>query len=334
MDQHRLHPQRISHQTGMLARRPAKGVERVFRHIIAALNADLLDRIGHVLDGDGQKALGHLLGGFALGLGDLGKARAHHIGIERRILVGTKDAGEKRRPQLAQHDIGVRHRQRPAAPIAGGAGVCPGTIRPHAEPPRFGMQDRATARRHGIDPHHRRADAHARHLGVKGALIFAREMGHIGRGAAHVETDDAPKPRIRRRFHHADHAARRAGQDRILALKPLRRRHPARRHHELQRRPRRARRRRPQRIGHPRDVAAQDRREIGIDHRGVAAPDQLDQRADLVTDRDLGKAHAAHQLRQMRLMRGVFPRMHQDNGHRLDPIGARFGQWVAQWVRI
>src|SRR3546814_1822502 len=36
------------------------------------------------------------------------------------------------------------------------------------------------------------------------------------------------------------------------------------------------------------DVAAQDRREIGVDHGGVAAAHQLHQRADLVAGRDLG----------------------------------------------
>ena len=89
------------------------------------------------------------------------------------------------------------------------------------------MQDRPTARRHRVDPHHRRADAHARHLGIKGALIVAREMGHIRRCAAHVETDHPVETGIRRRFDHAHNTTRRARQDRILALKPLGRRHAA-----------------------------------------------------------------------------------------------------------
>ena len=44
-----------------------------------------------------------------------------------------------------------------------------------------------------------------------------------------------------------------------------------------------------------RHVAAQDRREIGVDHRGVAAADQLDQRRDLVADRDLREADLARE---------------------------------------
>src|SRR5262249_33173874 len=46
---------------------------------------------------------------------------------------------------------------------------------------------------------------------------------------------------------------------------------------------------------HVRHVALQDRRQIGIDYRGVAAADQLDQRRDLVADRHLGKAHLARE---------------------------------------
>ena len=44
------------------------------------------------------------------------------------------------------------------------------------------------------------------------------------------------------------------------------------------------------------DVAAQDRRQIGIHHRGVAAADELHHRADLVRRADLREAH----LRAMR----------------------------------
>ena len=53
----------------------------------------------------------------------------------------------------------------------------------------------------------------------------------------------------------------------------------------------------------PVDVAAQHRRQIGVDHRRVAAADQLDQRRDLVADRDLGEAELARDLGQPRLVR-------------------------------
>src|SRR5205814_6164932 len=44
-----------------------------------------------------------------------------------------------------------------------------------------------------------------------------------------------------------------------------------------------------------RHVSAQNRRQIRIDHRGIAAPDQLDQRRDFVTDRHLREAHLARE---------------------------------------
>ena len=46
------------------------------------------------------------------------------------------------------------------------------------------------------------------------------------------------------------------------------------------------------------DIAAQHRRQIGVDDAGVAAADQLDQRLDLVAGRDLGEADLARRARR------------------------------------
>ena len=62
----RRHAQRIGHAAGMLPPRPAEAAERILRHVMAALDGDLLDGIGHILHGDGEKALGDLLGRAAL----------------------------------------------------------------------------------------------------------------------------------------------------------------------------------------------------------------------------------------------------------------------------
>ena len=67
------------------------------------------------------------------------------------------------------------------------------------------------------------------------------------------------------------------------------------------------------------DIAAQHRRQISVDHRRVAAPDQLDQRRDLVADRDLRKAQLARDLRQPRLVIADAPAVHQDDRQRVDP---------------
>ncbi len=61
MDQHLGHAERVGDETGMLAAGAAETVERVARYVIAALNRNLLDRIGHVLDRDLDEAVGDFL---------------------------------------------------------------------------------------------------------------------------------------------------------------------------------------------------------------------------------------------------------------------------------
>ena len=81
----------------------------------------------------------------------------------------------------------------PPWPIAGGPGIGAGGVGADAKARAVEMQDRAAAGGDRVDLHHRRAHAHARDLGLEGALELAVEMGDVGRGAAHVEADDALK---------------------------------------------------------------------------------------------------------------------------------------------
>ena len=96
------------------------------------------------------------------------------------------------------------------------------------------MQDRAAAGRDRVDQHHRRAHAHARDLGLERALVFAVVVRHVGRGAAHVEADQAREAGLAPGLRHADHAAGRAGEDRVLALEQFGGGEPAGGHHEHQ----------------------------------------------------------------------------------------------------
>ena len=96
------------------------------------------------------------------------------------------------------------------------------------------MQHRSAARSHRVDRHHRHAQAHARHFGFICAVVSAIETRHIGGGAAHVEPDDMIEPRLFGGLRHADHTARRARNNCILAAKELRRGQPAIRCHEQQ----------------------------------------------------------------------------------------------------
>ncbi len=63
VDEDRLHAQCIGHQAGVLAAGTAETGQRVFSHIVAALDGDLLDGVGHVTDRDFDESFGHLFGG-------------------------------------------------------------------------------------------------------------------------------------------------------------------------------------------------------------------------------------------------------------------------------
>ncbi len=309
----------------MLAAGAAEAIEQILGDVVAALHRDLLDGVGHVLDRDGDEALRHRLGAAAVA--DLGGQRREraldHREVERLVLAGSEDRREEVGLQLAEHEIGVGDRQRAASPVAGGPRIGAGRIRPGAEPPGLEMQDRAATGRHRMDAHHRRPHAHPRHLGVERPLVVAVIVGDVGRRAAHIEADHLVEPGEPRRLHHPDHPAGRPRQQRVLALEEIRGGQPARRHHEHQ--PRRLGLRHAglhaERVGHLADIARQDRRQIGVDHRRIAATDQLDQRRHLVADRDLGEADVAAEPRHGLLVSRELPGMHEDDGDGVDAIG-------------
>ncbi len=267
----------------------AEAAQRVAGHVDAALDRDLLDRVGHVVVGDGEAALRQLLG-RALDAGRLrdlvrqgGERGADHLGVQRLVGRRAEHVREEVGQELADHQVGVGDGERAAAAVAGGAGIGAGTLGADAEALAVEADDRAAAGGHGVDLHHRRPDPHARDLGVEGALEGAGIVGDVGRGAAHVEADDPVEPGQGRGLGGTDDAAGRAGQDGVLALEQARVDQPAIALHEHQ----------PHIAGlggDPVDIGAQDRRQVGVDHGGVAAADQLHQRADLVADRDLGEA--------------------------------------------
>ena len=177
------------------------------------------------------------------------------------------------------------------------------------------MEDRAAARGDGVDREHRCAQANAGDLRLEGALeigeLGPREVRDVGRGAAHVEADHLVEAGVEARAHHADDAARRPREDRVLALEAARAGEPAVRLHELHVHA-------PQLVRDPIDVAAQDWRQIGVDDGGVAARDELHQRRDQVRGADLREADLARDPRHGRLVRRVAVPVHQDDGEGAD----------------
>ena len=109
-------------------------------------------------------------------------------------------------------------------------------------------------------------------------------------------------------------ASRRAGQDRVLALEPPRVGEPAVRLHEHEAHPLAELRRDPV------DVAAKEGREVGVDHGGVAAPDELHEGARLVARRDLLEPDRAREAREGELVLRVAVAVHEHDGDGADPV--------------
>ena len=182
------------------------------------------------------------------------------------------------------------------------------------------MQDRSAAGGHRVNQHHGRAHASACHHALEAALIDAVEMADIGRGAAHVEADDLGEAGGARRFHRADDAPGRSRENCVLAPEQIGRCQSARGLHE-QKPWRRAASR--ECFGHSVDVAAEQRREISVDHGGIAAPDELHQRAHLVTRGNLREAGSAGERSRLAFVLGEGVSMHEDDRDGCDAVGAR-----------
>ena len=333
VDEDPLHAERVGHPARVLAAGAAEAAQRVRGHVVAAVDRDLLDRARHVLDRDGEEAVGRVLrakilagGPIDLG-GERGELSAHHLGVEHLVLAGAEDPGEQRGDQLADHEVGVGHGERPALAVGRRARVGAGRARPHPHARAVEEQDRAAARGDGVDAHHRRAHADAADLGHERALVLAVVVRHVGRGAAHVEGDDAVDSGHRARLDRADDPAGGPREDRVLALERVRLDEPAVRLHEHQ--PALA-----EVGGDAVDVAAQDRRQVGVDHGGVAAAHQLHQRAHPVRHRDLRKSDLGGDLGGPRLVVVIAVAVHEDDRRRADAVCIGGLEPAAQRVRV
>ena len=131
MHEDRLHAERVRDETGVLAASGAKAVQRVAGHVVAALDRDFLDGVGHVFDRDADCAVGDLLRRAPIADlgGELREGRAHGVRVERLVAIGPEDRGEVRRVELAQHDVGVGHGKRAAAAVAPRPRIGAGALR-------------------------------------------------------------------------------------------------------------------------------------------------------------------------------------------------------------
>ena len=79
-------------------------------------------------------------------------------------------------------------------------------------------------------------------------------------------------------------------------------------------------------VGDAVNIAAQDRREVGVDNSRTGAGHEPDQRGDLVAGRNLPKAGLAREGDQSALMRRVGPSVHQRDSNGVETVGAKRGQ--------
>ncbi len=119
---------------------------------------------------------------------------------------------------------------------------------------------------------------------------------------------------------HADHAAGRARQDGVLAVEQIRGREPAGRHHEHEPRTGALA---VEFVCDLRHVAGDDRREIGVDHGGVAAADELDQRRNLVARGYLREAERAGERGNALFVRRITIGVQEHDRDRGDAVGLR-----------
>ena len=324
MDEHTRHAERVGDRAGVLPARAAEAAQRVFGDVIAARHGDVLDRVRHVLDGDLEEAVRDL---FLRPL-DAGRRRdlagecceflADDVGIERRVAVSPEHFREQGGIELADHDVAVGDRERTAAPVRRRAGIRTCGLGADAKACAVERADRSTTCSHRVDAHHRRAQPDAGHFGRERPLVVAGPVRDVGRRAAHVEADDPVEARKPGNLDRADDAARRTGQDRVLALEQVRVRQPARALHELQ--PRRGRSALAQVTLHLPDVAPQDRRQVRIHDRRVAARDEFHQRRDDMRHRDLGEADASSDVCKLALVVGIAVAMHQHDRDGADAL--------------
>ena len=304
----------------MLAARAAERGEHVPGDVVAALDRDFLDRVRHVRHRDLQEAGRHLRAGARLPArrgdlpGELGEALGRGRGVQRLISTRAEHPREVIGLDPAEHQVGVGHGERTATPVAGGPRAGAGRVRPDAVAAAVEVQDRPAAGGDSVNAQHRRPHPHTGYLGLVLPLELAGEVRHVGGRAAHVEPDDLTEPGRGAAAGHADDAAGRAGQDRVLAPEPARVGQPAVGLHEQHSHPRQLGR-------HPVNVAGQDGRQVGVHDRGVAAGHQLHQRARRVRLGHLVEADVPGDLADPGLVRRIPVPVQAHHGRGAEAVG-------------
>lgn len=325
--------ERVGDHARVLAARAAEGGQRVPGDVVALLDRDPLDGVGDVGHGDLEVALGDLFRGAVVAgplpdlAGEGGEAFADQCVVDGLVAVRAEHPGEMGGLDAAEGDVGVGDGERSAGAVAGGSGFGARRVGAHPVAGAVEVEQRAAARRDGVDVEHGRAQPDSGDLGGEDPFVLAGEVRDVRGGAAHVEADDAVEAGELRHPGHADDATGRTGQDGVLAAElagfgeasvGLHEHQP----HALEF------------IGDVLDVAAQHGRQVGVDHGRVSARDELHQRADLAGERDLREARAGRKLSDGLFVGGVEVAVHADHGEGADPGVVRLLEGLGEGVQV
>ena len=302
--------ERLGDPAGDLAGRAPERDQRVAARIEAALGRDPADRLHRLLDRDRDETFRRRLGTLrAHERGELGKARARGGHIQRPVLTRSEHGWEGARIDPTQHEVGVGDRRRAAAPIGRGARIGAGAGRPDAGAQAVETEDRSAAGRDSLDVQHRAAQPDVGDRRRIPPLERAGVAADVGRGAAHVEAEHGPRATRRGRARHADHAAGRAGDNRVAAQEGVRPHQPAGRSHEIQRRAAHG-------LSQPLCISFNDGRQIRVGDRRLGARDKPRGRRNLMRERNEAEVRLPAQSHRLGARaRGSGPRA----GRRLRP---------------
>ena len=179
------------------------------------------------------------------------------------------------------------------------------------------MQYGAATGGNRVNHHHGRPQSDTGNPGLVGSLEFTVVVTDIRRRTPHVESDHLAETGRLTDPRHPHHPTGRAGENGILSVeKPGVREAPIR-SHEFEAAPLRPGA--SEFRGNPVDIPPDDRRQVGIDHRGIPPRNVFHQGADFVADRHLGVADGLCHGPQRRLVLRISIAMHEDDGDRSDP---------------
>ncbi len=258
-------PEATRDGAGVLAARTAEDHQRVIAGVVTARHRHLLDGRGHrrhrhleEARSDGGRAPARLLR-------EPGE-RCVHPRARQREGESLRDDAAEGEVDVGEGDLGGRR-----LAVAEGARFGSRALGAHREAAALVATDGAAAGGDGMDLQHRGAQADPRDPRLIDALRASGDPRDVGGGAPHVEADHLGLALLSCDAAEGHHAAGRARQDRVAPTKARGVRQAAAGLHDAQAAV-------GERLREAGEVAAQERRQVGIGDGGVAPPEKSDSR--------------------------------------------------------